>query len=157
MEKLPCTKLDILALFSNSGRIPAEAVTILIHTARRTQTGVLYITHISTLWNCCTETVCAPLSTLRADLQPTAPLLVLAVANSPYMSLAPELQDLFSQHYRATHRVGNPEENERREYIRPVVTSCSAPPPKVLRHHQSLCLSSKHQRAELLLSEKRKD
>jgi hypothetical protein len=45
------------------------------------------------------------------------------------MYLAPELQDLFSQHYRETHRVENPGENERREYFRPLVTS---PPPKVL-------------------------
>ena len=63
------------------------------------------------------------------DLKPTAPLLVLAVANSSYMYLAPELQDLFSQPYRETHRVENPGENERREYFRPLVTS---PPPKVL-------------------------
>ena len=93
---------------------------------------MLCIPQVNTLWICCTEKVCATLSTLRVDLQPNAPLLMLAVANSPYMSLAPELQDLFSQHYRETHRVENPEETERREYFRPLVTSYSAPPPKVL-------------------------
>ena len=131
MEKLPCTKLDIPALFSNSARTPEEAVTTLIHTARRTQPGVLYIPHLNTLWDCCTETVRATLCTLLNDLQPTAPLLVLAVATTPYSMLAPELCDLFSQHYRETHWVENPGENERREYLRPLVTACSAPPPKV--------------------------
>merc|ERR1719315_401668 len=130
MEKLPCTKLDIPALFSNSARTPEEAVTTLIHTARRTQPGVLFIPHLDTLWDCCTETVRATLSTLLGDLQPTAPLLVLAVASSPYTTLPPDIQDLFSQHYRETHRVENPGENERREYFRPLVTACSAPPPK---------------------------
>jgi len=132
MEKLPCTKLDIPALFSNSARTPEEAVNTLIHTARRTQPGVLYIPHLTTLWDCCTETVRATLCTLLADLQPTAPLLVLAVASTPYSSLPVELQDLFSQHYRETHRVENPGENERREYFRPLVNACSAPPPKAL-------------------------
>ena len=123
MEKLPCTKLDIPALFSNSARTPEEAVTTLIHTARRTQPGILYIPHLTTLWNCCAEMVRATLSTLLPTSSPPPPLLVLAVANSSYMYLAPELQDLFSQHYRETHRVENPGENERREYFRPLVTS----------------------------------
>ena len=55
METLPCVKLDIPALFSNSARSPEEAITQLIHTARRTQPGVLYIPHLLTLW----DTVCS--------------------------------------------------------------------------------------------------
>ena len=51
MERLPCVKLDIPALFSNSARSPEEAITQLIHTARRTQPGVLYIPHLLTLWD----------------------------------------------------------------------------------------------------------
>ena len=51
MEMLPCVKLDIPALFSNSARSPEEAITQLIHTARRTQPGVLYIPHLLTLWD----------------------------------------------------------------------------------------------------------
>ena len=54
MERLPCTKLDIPALFSNSARSPEEAVTVLFHQARRTQPGVLFIPHLNTLWDCCT-------------------------------------------------------------------------------------------------------
>ena len=51
METLPCVKLDIPALFSNSARSPEEAITQLIHTARRTQPGVLYIPHLLKLWD----------------------------------------------------------------------------------------------------------
>ena len=51
METLPCVKVDIPALFSNSARSPEEAITQLIHTARRTQPGVLYIPHLLKLWD----------------------------------------------------------------------------------------------------------
>ena len=75
MEKLPCTKLDIAALFSNSARTPEEAVTTLIHLARRTQPGVLYIPHLSKLWSVCSETVRATLCTALADCPASAPML----------------------------------------------------------------------------------
>ena len=130
MEKLPCTKLDIPALFSNSAKSPEEAVTSLIHLARRTQPGVLYIPHLSKLWSVCSETVRATLSTALADCPTSAPMLVLAVSSVPYHQLDESLQDLFNQHYRETYRLENPSENERREYFRPLVTSCSQPPHK---------------------------
>merc|ERR1719167_1597740 len=79
MEKLPCTKLDIPALFSNSARTPEEAVTSLVHLARRTQPGVLYIPHLSSMWSVSSETVRATLVTALTDCPPTAPMLVLAV------------------------------------------------------------------------------
>ena len=130
MEKLPVTKLDIPALFSNSARTPEEAVTTLIHLARRTQPGILYIPHLSSLWNVCSETVRATLITALTDCPPTAPMLVLAVSATPYHDLDQSLQSIFSQHYRETFRVENPGENDRREFFRPLVTSCSQPPYK---------------------------
>ena len=128
METLPCVKLDIPALFSNSARSPEEAITQLIHTARRTQPGVLYIPHLLTLWDTVSETVRATLLTLLADLPPTSPLLLLAVADCAYSHLPPELQNMFVAFYRETHRIENPTENERREYFRPLVVACSTPP-----------------------------
>ena len=92
MEKLPCTKLDIPALFSNSARTPEEAVTSLIHLARRTQPGVLYIPHLSKLWSVCSETVRATLSTALSDCPPSSPMLVLAVSSVPYHQLDESLQ-----------------------------------------------------------------
>ena len=130
MEAMPCQKLDIPALFSNSARSPEEAITQLIHTARRTQPGILYIPHLLTLWETVSETVRATLLTLLADVPPTAPLLILAVADCSYSHLPEELQSMFVALYRETHRIENPGENERREYFRPLVTSCSTPPPK---------------------------
>ena len=128
MEKLPVTKLDIAALFSNSARTPEEAVTTLIHQARRTQPSVLYIPHLTQLWEVCGPTVKATLCTSLADCPPTAPMLVLAVSSEPYHSLDTDLQQMFQQHYRETYKVENPGENERREFFRPLVTSCSQPP-----------------------------
>ena len=130
MEKLPVTKLDIAALFSNSARTPEEAVTSLIHQARRTQPGVLYIPHLSSMWSVCSETVRATLITALTDCPPTAPMLVLAVSSTPYHELDDSLQTIFSQHYRETFRVENPGENDRREFFRPLVASCSQPPYK---------------------------
>jgi len=130
MEKLPCQKLDVAALFSNSARTPEEAVCQLIHNARRTQPGILYIPHLLTLWDTISETVRATLVTLLTDLPPKAPLFILAVATSPYSALPTELQEMFVQFYRETFRIEHPGENERMEYFRPLVTSCSTHPPK---------------------------
>jgi len=130
LEKFPCQKLDIPALFSNSARTPEEACTQIIHTARRTMPGVLYIPHLSMLWETISETVRATLTTLLTDIPPTAPLLLLAVAACPYNALAPELQAMFLPFYREVYRLENPGENERREYFRPLIVSCSALPPK---------------------------
>ena len=128
MEKLPVTKLDIAALFSNSARTPEEAVTSLIHLARRTQPGILFIPHLAKLWSVSSETVRATLCTALADCPPNAPMLVLAVSNVPHHQLDESVQHLFNIHYRETYRVENPGENERREFFRPLVSACSQPP-----------------------------
>ena len=128
MEKLPVTKLDIAALFSNSARTPEEAVTSLIHLARRTQPGILFIPHLAKLWSVSSETVRATLCTALADCPPNAPMLVLAVSNVPHHQLDESVQHLFNIHYRETYRVDNPGENERREFFRPLVTACSQAP-----------------------------
>jgi len=130
MEKFPCQKLDIPALFSNSARTPEEACTQIVHSARRTMPGVLYIPHLCMLWNTITDTVRATLTTLLSDLPPTAPLLILAVCDQPYGSLSPEVQTMFLPYYREVYKLENPGENERREYFRPLIVSCSALPPK---------------------------
>ena len=130
MEKFPCQKLDIPALFSNSARTPEEACTQIVHSARRTMPGVLYIPHLCLLWDTVGDTVRATLTTLLGDLPPTAPLLILGVSDRPYSSLAPELQTMFLAHYKEVFKLENPGENERREYFRPLIASCSTLPPK---------------------------
>ena len=130
MEKFPCQKLDIPALFSNSARTPEEACNQIIHSARRTMPGILYIPHLCLLWDTISETVRATLTTLLTDIPPTAPLLILAVSNRPYSTLPPDLQGMFLPYYREVYKLENPGENERREYFRPLIVSCSALPPK---------------------------
>jgi len=130
LEKFPCQKLDIPALFSNSARTPEEACNQIIHSARRTMPGILYIPHLCTLWETISETVRATLTTLLSDIPPTAPLVILAVVDRPYNSLAPDLQTMFLPFYREVYKLENPGENERREFFRPLIVSCSALPPK---------------------------
>ena len=130
MEKFPCQKLDIPALFSNSARTPEEAANQIVHSARRTMPGVLYIPHLCRLWDTISDTVRATLTTLLSDIPPTAPLLLLAVSDQPYGSLCPELQSMFLPYYREVYKLENPGENERREFFRPLVVSCTALPPK---------------------------
>ena len=135
MEKLPCQKLDIPALFSNSARTPEEACTQIFHSARRTMPGVLYIPHLCTLWETISDTVRATLITLLADIPTTAPLLLLAVADTGFHSLPLQLQAMFIPFYKEVYKIENPGEGERREFFRPLFTSATTPPrTKVCSH-----------------------
>ena len=109
-------------------RTPEEAVTTQIHLARRTQPGILFIPHLCKMWSVCSETVKATLSTALADCPPNAPMLVLAVSNQHYHQLDASLQELFNPYCKETYKVENPGENERWEYFKPLVISCSKPP-----------------------------
>ena len=73
-------------------RTPEEACTQIIHSARRTMPGVLYIPHLCMLWDTISDTVRATLTTLLMDIAPTAPLLILSLSNRPYASLPQEVQ-----------------------------------------------------------------
>lgn len=45
LERLPCHRLDLPALYSNSTRTPEEAVCQIVHEAKRTAPSCLYIPH----------------------------------------------------------------------------------------------------------------
>jgi hypothetical protein len=75
MEKFPCQKLDIPALFSNSARTPEEACNQIVQAARRTMPGVLYIPHLCLLWDTVGETVRATLTTLLGSVSDSYGLL----------------------------------------------------------------------------------
>ena len=130
MEKFPCQKLDVPSLFSNSARTPEEACSQIIQSARRTMPGVLYIPHLCLLWETISETVRATLTSLLSDIPSTAPLLILAISDRPYSTLSFELQNMFLPYYKEVYRLDNPGENERREYFRPLISSCTAELPK---------------------------
>lgn len=47
LERLPCHRLDLPAIFSNSTRTPEEAICQIIHEAKRTAPSCLYVPHIN--------------------------------------------------------------------------------------------------------------
>ena len=79
-ENVPCHNLDINALYSNSARTPEEALFHAIHEAKRTVPSILYIPHLTALWNdVMTPSVQAAFLSMVRDIPPTSPLLVLAM------------------------------------------------------------------------------
>ena len=85
LEKLPCHKLDIPSLFSNSARSPEEAMFHIIHEAKRTVPSVLYIPHLLRLWrNVLSFPQREAFMALLSEIQPTAPLIIIAFTGKYY-------------------------------------------------------------------------
>merc|ERR1719414_2206020 len=136
-ETLPCHKLDITSLFSNAARSPEEALFHIIHEARRTVPSILYIPHFMKLWrNVMTgihTTLREALISLLSDIPPTAPLLILAIAeelDSEDIDDAFPAINLFNN-ANQTFAVQNPTEAERRNYFTPIFDAARAPPPEI--------------------------
>ena len=136
-ETLPCHKLDITSLFSNAARSPEEALFHIIHEARRTVPSILYIPHFMKLWrNVMTgihATLREALISLLSDIPPTAPLLILAIAeelDSEDVDDASPAINLFNN-ANQTFSVQNPTEAERRNYFKPIFDAARAPPPEI--------------------------
>ena len=126
-ETLPCHKLDITSLFSNAARSPEEALFHVIHEARRTVPSVLYIPHFMKLWrNVMTESLREGLLSLLSDIQPTAPLLVLATTEEPVQD-EEAIARIFGAHDEI-EVVKNPSAEERKLYFKPVFDAALKPP-----------------------------
>ena len=133
-ETLPCHKLDITSLFSNAARSPEEALFHVVHEARRTVPSILYIPHFMKLWrNVMTgvhATLREALISLLSDIQPTAPLLILAITEDvdndedDDSSSALSLFNNVDQVYVAR----NPTEKERANYFKPIFEAAKRPP-----------------------------
>jgi len=135
-ETLPCHKLDITTLFSNAARSPEEALFHVIHEARRTVPSILYIPHFMKLWrNVMTgihATLREALIALLSDIPPTAPLLILAIAEDveyeenddsfEALSLFNNAEQVFSNQ--------NPTDEKRKNYFNPIFTAARRPPPE---------------------------
>lgn len=133
-ETLPCHKLDITSLFSNAARSPEEALFHVIHEARRTIPSILYIPHFMKLWrNVMTgihATLREALISLLSDIPPTAPLLILAIAEDvedeedddsfPALRLFNNAEQVYSTQ--------NPTEEERKNFFKPIFDEARRPP-----------------------------
>ena len=133
-ETLPCHKLDITSLFSNAARSPEEALFHVIHEARRTVPSILYIPHFMKLWrNVMTgihATLREALMSLLSDIPPTAPLLILAIAEDVENE---EVDDGFPalslfNNAEQTYVIQNPTEEERKHFFKPIFDEARRPP-----------------------------
>ena len=135
-ETLPCHKLDITTLFSNAARSPEEALFHVIHEARRTVPSILYIPHFMKLWrNVMTgihATLREALIALLSDIPPTAPLLILAIAEDVgYEEMDDSFQalSLFNNKEQVFENQ-NPTDEERKTYFKPIFEAARRQPPE---------------------------
>ena len=124
LEKIPCHKLDIPALFSNSARSPEEALYQIFQEAKRTIPSLVYMPHINRLWNIMTESVRATFVSLLGDVMPTSPLLIVAVIEDEHDFL----EELFSKRNKEIFTVELPTAIDRKEFFQPLMTQCTNVP-----------------------------
>ena len=125
LEKLPCHKLDIPAVYSNSVRTPEEALLHVIHEAKRTIPSVLYLPHLERLWKIMSESVRETFLSLLADIPSDANLLVLASAEDADARDEVYERDRVPRFFNDTatteiYTVENPTKAQRTEFFRPV-------------------------------------
>ncbi|XP_037783045.1 ATPase family AAA domain-containing protein 2B-like isoform X2 [Penaeus monodon] len=131
LEKVPTHKLDLAALYSVSARAPEEACAQVFHEARRNLPSIVYVPHIDQWWGTTSETLRATFMSLLLDLDPTAPLLLLATSDVPYDDLDEEVQMLFSVYREEVMTMVNPSEEERQQYFKPLFYTNMLQKPKV--------------------------
>jgi len=127
-ETLPCHKLDVTSLSSNAARSPEEALIHVVREARRTAPAILYIPHMTKLWRSVMQREL--LLSLLTDVPPTAPLLVLAIAEEPEKDEQEEMiEEVFGSAADEVFRVENPSAEERQLYFQPVFEAAVKLPP----------------------------
>ena len=136
-ETLPCHKLDITSLFSNAARSPEEALFHVIHEARKTIPSILYIPHFMKLWSNVMTGIHATLKealiSLLSDIPPSAPLLILAIAEYADIdenSDSCTALNLFNQADQVL-TMQNPSEEERKTYFKPIFEAARRSPPQI--------------------------
>ena len=135
LEKLPCHKLDIPSLYSNSARSPEEAMFHIIHEAKRTAPSVLYIPHFSRLLTkVLSGTQQEAFNAMMTDIQPTAPLIVIAFTedsndnDDDNTNIADNfLEEMFNPDSEVVE-TSNPTREERKNYFNPVFEMARQPP-----------------------------
>lgn len=129
LEKLPCHKLDIPALYSNAARSPEEALLHVVHEAKRTVPSVLYLPHFERLWRIMTDSVKETFLSVISDIPPKASLLFLASAETSKQGddFEEEFDNLFKTDRKEIFVCQNPEAEARHAYFNPIFESALAP------------------------------
>ncbi len=129
LEKLPCHKLDIPSLFSNSARSPEEAMFHIIHEAKRTVPSVLYIPHLLRLWRkVLNDPQREAFLAMLSEIQPTAPLIIIAFTEELTGEDGDEIiEDMFDADNEII-QISNADTSQRRLYFKPVFDAALDPP-----------------------------
>ncbi|TRY67823.1 hypothetical protein TCAL_11123 [Tigriopus californicus] len=129
LEKLPCHKLDIPALYSNSARSPEEALLHVVHEAKRTIPSVLYLPHFERLWRIMTDSVKETFLSVVSDIPPTASLLFLASAETSKHGndFEEEFENLFKTDRKEIFVCQNPDAEARQAFFNPIFESALEP------------------------------
>lgn len=127
LEKIPCHRLDIPALFSNAARSPEEALCQIIHECKQTAPSCLYLPHVNRMWRVMSASAQETLVSLLSDILPSMSLLIIAVMEEPYSEGdANQLPANFISRNEA-FAVENPSAQERKEFFAPVFHSATEP------------------------------
>ena len=143
LEKLPCHKLDIPSLFSNSARSPEEAMFHIIHEAKRTVPSVLYIPHIMRLWRrVLSFAQREAFLAMMSEIQPKAPLIVIAFTedNDEHEEEENENDNILAQMFdpeTEVIEVENASDDQRREYFKPVFDAATQLPEEEVKEQES--------------------
>jgi SpoVK/Ycf46/Vps4 family AAA+-type ATPase len=133
LEQLPCHKLDIAALYSNSVRTPEEALFQIFHEAKNTVPSCVYMPHVLRLWKIMSQSAREAFISILNDILPSAPLFLLAILEDSSEEDEEELHFLtriFSADQQEIFEVGLPSAKDREAYFEPLFDACMAPIPK---------------------------
>ncbi|XP_064605176.1 ATPase family AAA domain-containing protein 2-like isoform X2 [Liolophura sinensis] len=129
MERLPVHILDLPAMFACSAKSPEESCAQVFREAKRTAPSILYMPHIDRWWSVLSDTLQATFLTLVHDMDPSAPVLLLATSDSSYVILESTLRTLFDNRYGEVMTMKNPNGEERREYFADLLKRQATKPP----------------------------
>ncbi len=132
LEKIPCHKLDIPALYSNAARSPEEAICQIIHETKRTAPSCLYIPRIPRVWKVMTCSARETFLSLLGDILPTAPVFILATQEERSTDDDDEEattipSGLFCHNSGEVVMIEKPNAEERRNFFAQILAAACAP------------------------------
>ncbi|XP_014667126.1 PREDICTED: ATPase family AAA domain-containing protein 2-like isoform X1 [Priapulus caudatus] len=129
MERVPVHRIDLQTLYGVSAKSAEESCTQIFREARCTCPSVVYLPQVEKWWDVISDTLRATFLTLLADLEPSAPVLLLATTDDE-QQLQPEVRELFDMYRHEVVRMQDPNAVERHAFFSDliIVQAAAAPP-----------------------------
>uniref|UniRef100_T1IKQ0 Tat-binding homolog 7 n=1 Tax=Strigamia maritima TaxID=126957 RepID=T1IKQ0_STRMM len=137
LECFPVHRLDLPTLYAVSAKTPEESCAQVFAEAYRTRPSILYFPHLDQWWGTLSDTTRATFLTLLQDVDPGAPVLVLATSDCPCQDLPEQMANLFSIKHNEVFSMVNPSTEQRYEFFSDVIIHLAAAAPKLKRKHES--------------------